>query len=52
MNYAEVLYEKIWKTKGARLEAHKRLQKMNKYSNWATSLVSLFVIIISLQSVF
>jgi hypothetical protein len=51
MNYAETLYVKIWKTKGARLEAHKRLEKMNKYSNWSTSLVSLFVIIISLQSI-
>lgn len=49
-NYAEKLYEKIWKTKGARLEAHKRLERTNKYSNWSTSLASLYVIVFSLQS--
>jgi hypothetical protein len=51
MNYAEKLSLRIWKTKGARLEAHKRLEKMNKYSNWAISVSSLYVILISLQSV-
>ncbi len=50
-NYAEQLYEKIWKTKGARFVAHKRLEHINQLSNWAVSLNSIYVIIASLLSI-
>lgn len=50
-NYAETLYEKIWKTKGARFIAHKRLEHVNQLSNWAVALNSVYVIIASLLSI-
>lgn len=49
-NYAETLYEKLWKTKGTRFIAHKRLEHVNQLSNWAVALNSVYVIIASLLS--
>ncbi|MBX7107864.1 MAG: SLATT domain-containing protein [Chitinophagales bacterium] len=50
-NYAETLYEKLWKTKGTRFIAHKRLEHVNQLSNWAVALNSVYVIIASLLSI-
>lgn len=50
-NYAETLYEKLWKTKGTRFIAHKRLEHVNQLSNWAVALNSIYVIIASLLSI-
>ncbi len=50
-NYAEQLHEKIWKTKGARFVAHKRLEHINQLSNWAVALNSIYVIIASLLAI-
>lgn len=50
MNYAESLYQKIWKTKGTRFIAHKRLEILNQFSIYAISLNSIYVIILSLLS--
>lgn len=50
MNYAETLYTKLWKTKGARFLAHKRLESLNRYSTYSISLNSIYVIILSLLS--
>lgn len=50
MNYAESLCIKIWKTKGARFLAHKRLEALNRYSTYSISLNSIYVIILSLLS--
>lgn len=50
-NYAESLYEKLWKTKGTRFIAHKRLEHVNQLSNWAVALNSVYVIIASLLSI-
>ncbi len=50
-NYSEILYSKIYKTKGARFLAYKRLQAINSLSVWAISLSSIYVISISLVSI-
>jgi len=50
-NYSEKLYEKIWKTKGARFIAHRRLEQINQLSVWAIALNSVYVIITSLLSI-
>jgi len=50
-NYAETLYEKLWKTKGARFIAHKRLERVNQLSILAVTLNSVYVIIASLLSI-
>lgn len=50
MSYAESLYQKIWKTKGTRFIAHKRLEILNQFSIYAISLNSIYVIILSLLS--
>jgi hypothetical protein len=50
-NYAETLYEKLWKTKGTRFIAHKRLEHVNQLSNWAVALNTVYVIITSLLSI-
>lgn len=51
MNYAEELYQKIWTTKGARFNAHKRLEDMNQLSNGAIALNSIYVIVLSLLAI-
>lgn len=50
MNYAETLYNKIWKTKGTRFLAHQRLESLNRYSTYSISFNSIFVIILSILS--
>lgn len=50
MNYAESLCSKIWKTKGARFLAHKRLEALNRYSTYSISLNSIYVIVLSVLS--
>jgi len=49
-NYAKLLYQKIWKTKGTRFIAQKRLETVGQLSTWAIALNSVYVIIISLLS--
>ncbi|KQB37631.1 SLATT domain-containing protein [Flavobacterium aquidurense] len=48
----EELYDRIWKTKSARLNAYQRLSKTYFLSSYATSLLSVYVIILSLLQPF
>lgn len=50
MNYAEQLYQKIWKTKGSRFIAHKRLENLNQLSNYSIAVNSIYVIVLSVLS--
>lgn len=50
MNYAEQLYQKIWKTKGSRFIAHKRLGNLNQFSNYSIAINSTYVIVLSILS--
>lgn len=42
------LYDRLWKTKAARLNAYQRLSKTYYFSSYATSLLSVYVIVLSL----
>lgn len=48
----EELYDRIWKTKSARLNAYQRLSKTYFLSSYSTSLLSVYVIILSLLQPF
>lgn len=48
----EELYDRIWKTKSARLNAYQRLSKTYYLSSYSTSLLSVYVIILSLLQPF
>jgi hypothetical protein len=42
------LLGKMWKTKSARFNAHRRLVRKNSLSTWATSILAVYIIIASL----
>lgn len=48
----EELYDRIWKTKSARLNAYQRLSKTYFLSSYSTSLLSVYVILLSLLQPF
>ncbi len=48
----EELYDRIWKTKSARLNAYQRLSKTYYLSSYSTSFLSVYVIILSLLQPF
>ncbi|CEN35310.1 SLATT domain-containing protein [Capnocytophaga cynodegmi] len=50
MSYAENLYNKIWKTRGSRFIAHKRLERLNELSNYSIAINSIYVIVLSILS--
>lgn len=50
--FQQELYDKIWKTKGSRFNAYERLKRRQKLSNYATGLLSAYLIIVNLLSPF
>jgi hypothetical protein len=46
--YRAELYDKMWKTKGARFNAYERLRRRQTRSFYATSLLSAYLIVLSL----
>lgn len=48
----EELYDRIWKTKSARFNAYHRLSKTHVLSSYSTSLLSVYVIVLSLLQPF
>lgn len=51
-SYSDELYDKIWKTKGARFNAYERLRRRQKRSFYATGVLSAYLIIINLLQPF
>jgi len=51
-SYQDELYDKMWKTKGARFNAYERLRRRQSRSFYATSLLSAYLIVISLVEPF
>lgn len=50
--FADELYDKIWKTKGARFNAYERLRRRQRRSFYATGFLSAYLIIINLLQPF
>ncbi|RYH72143.1 SLATT domain-containing protein [Flavobacteriaceae bacterium 144Ye] len=50
--YHDELYDKMWKTKGARFNAYERLRRKHQLSTYATSFVSAYLIVINLLTPF
>jgi hypothetical protein len=46
--YTTELYDKMWKTKGSRFNAYERLRRRHTRSAYATSLLSAYLIVLSL----
>lgn len=42
------IYKKIWLTRGARFQAHKRLNSVNDWSTWSINLLSIYVVCLSI----
>jgi hypothetical protein len=45
------LYSRVWKTRGARLEAHKRYKRIDSLSTWTINILSVCIIAISLLAI-
>jgi hypothetical protein len=50
--YADELYDRIWKTKGARFNAYERLRRRQRRSFYSTGILSAYLIIINLLEPF
>lgn len=42
------IFKKIWVTRGARFQAHKRLNVINNWSTWSVNLLSIYVVCLSI----